>query len=151
MHAVWSTADGQQNKKESSPCFLSLSLACLLSCFSPMTVSSSVLWLWVLVRVQSLSGSRQISCGRCDFPSRPAPISVWFDRLPVVGGTDDILKKLLPTVPFCLLCACSGLWVGVFSLFVFSSLALPAEPFGLAQSFFTWGMHKRSSREPRKG
>ena len=45
--------------------------------------------------------------------------------------------KLLPAVPFCLQCACAGLWIAVFSLFVFFSLALPAEPFGLARSFFT--------------
>ena len=48
-----------------------------------------------------------------------------------------ILIKSLSTVPFCLLGACAGLWVAVFFLFVFFSLALLAEPAGHARSYFT--------------
>ena len=52
------------------------------------------------------------------------------------GGADDHTNKaVFPTVPFCLLGACVGLWVAVFFLFVFS-LALPAEPAGHARFYY---------------
>ena len=49
-----------------------------------------------------------------------------------------ILIKSLPTVLFCLLGACVGLWVAVFFLFVFFSLALPAEPTGHARFYISY-------------
>ena len=55
------------------------------------------------------------------------------------GGADGHTNKaVLPTVPFCLLGACVGLWVAVFFLFVFFSLALPAEPAGHARSYISY-------------
>ena len=47
-----------------------------------------------------------------------------------------ILIKSLPTVPFCLLGACSGRWVAVCSVFVLFSLALLVEPAGHAWFIF---------------
>ena len=64
-------------------------------------------------------------------PSQCASIG----SLSLVGADGHTNKAVLPTVPFCLLGACVGLWVAVFFLFVFS-LALPAEPAGHARSYF---------------
>ena len=80
--------------------------------------------------------SHQVPRGCCDFSNTPAPFQCEsIGSLSLVAPT-AILIKSLPTVLFCLLRACVGLWVAVFFLFVFFSLAPPAEPAGHARSYF---------------